>query len=286
VLAGRRFPVLWNIRTNRLVPGVHKRTLIWTARLCAKLSKRVPYKIIVNSHSGLEWHKGFGYASEKLVRIPNGFDTERFRPSLQARKLLRRELRVPETERLVGMVGRVQPQKDHRTFLDAAALLVRWFHDVTFILCGSGTSWDNEPLRRMIEERGLSQRVRLLGVRTDMPIVQAALDVAVLASHVEAFPNVVGEAMLCGVPCVVTDVGDSRELLADHRLLVPPREPELLAQRCREILQMPKAEYLELGMQCRRFIQNRFSLETIVARYVELWSEAVEASRLTPARAA
>jgi len=275
-LACRRLPVIWNIRTNSLVPGVHKLSLIGTARTCAWLSARLPARIVVNSLSGLRWHVQFGYAPDRLLLIRNGFDTERFRPSELARRAIRRQLGLPDSTRLVGMISSVRPQKDHATFLDAAAVLARRFRNVHFLLCGDGAVWHNEPLRRMIEQRQLSGRIHLLGIRGDMPVVQASLDVAVLASVVEGFPNAIGEAMACGVPCVVTDVGDSADLVGDTGFVVPKGDADGLARRCQELLTLPSDQYRDRGLRSRQRIRQLFDLDRVVEDYVRLWHEVAD----------
>ncbi|HID24056.1 MAG TPA: glycosyltransferase [Planctomycetaceae bacterium] len=272
-LAPSRPPVVWNIRTNALVAGIHRPSLLTTARMCAWLSSSLPARIVVNSVSGLQWHARFGYDRSRLQLIRNGFDTERFRPSELARRAIRRQLGLPDSVRLVGMISSVRPQKDHATFLDAAALLAHQLPDVRFLLCGDGAVWQNESLRLMIEQRRLTDRIHLLGLRGDMPVVQASLDVAVLASVVEGFPNAIGEAMACGVPCVVTDVGDSADLVGDVGFVVPRGDAVGLAQRCRELLTLPPDQSRERGLRSRLRIRRLFDLERVVEDYVALWHE-------------
>lgn len=227
-LAGR-LATIWNIRNGTLEPEVNKRTTIWTANLCARLSRRMPIRIISCSLAARTLHAERGYDRERMVVIPNGFDIDRFRPDLKARQDVRQELGLPANAQLIGMIARFDPQKDHRTFFQAAARLRASTPDVHFVLCGDGIDWGNSDLVDWIDRGGIRQRCHLLGRRHDIQRFQASFDIATLSSWSgEGFPNVVGEAMACGVPCVVTDVGDSAWIVGDTGHVVPPRDPDAL----------------------------------------------------------
>src|SRR6185503_9929721 len=130
---------------------------------------------------------------------------------------------------LIGLVGRFDPQKDHRNFIAAAAILHRSCPDVHFLLCGDNVTWENAKLRGWIEETGLRKQYRLVGRRQDMARLTAALDIGTSSSsYGEGFPNVIGEAMSCGVPCVVTDIGDSALIVGQTGRVVPAQNPEAL----------------------------------------------------------
>ena len=123
---------------------------------------------------------------------------------------------------------------------------------------------------------GVRGNVRLLGPRTDIPAIAAALDVGVLSSaYGEGFPNVVGEAMACGVPCVVTDTGDSAAVVGDSGVVVPPRDPRALAGGVLRLLGLPAAERAALGAVARRRIEEQYSLGAVAARYQTLYRDLV-----------
>ena len=158
-----------------------------------------------------------------MVVIPNGFDLETCRPDSAARESVRNELQIPEDAPVIGLVARFNPQKDHRTFIQAARLLHNDRPDVRFVLCGAQVSWDNQALVRWIEEGGVRKQVYLLGRRNDIPRLTASFDIAASSSSFgEGFPNVLGEAMSCGVPCVTTDVGGSALIVGQNGMVVPP----------------------------------------------------------------
>lgn len=262
--------VLWNIR-GEPIPDA-KRSSRAVAWLGAKLG-RVPAKIIYNSRASASAHERLGYPESKRLILPNGFDTEVFRPDPAARAEIRRELDVPADTRLVGLIGRYHPVKDHETFLRAAALVRSEARRVDFVLAGKDVDAKNATLRTLIGELGLQERVHLLGLRQDMPRLTAALDLSVLSSTVEGFPNVVGEAMSCEVPCAVTDVGDSAWIVGDTGRNVPPRDPAALASAVSELLALGDDALAELGRRARQRIIDEFSLPSVVRRYEALYEQ-------------
>ena len=223
--------------------------------------------IIVCSRSGLESHQTLGYDAAKMVVIPNGYDLDVFKPDPEARLQVRRELGLRDDALLIGLMARVDPVKDHATFFRAAGILKRKRPQVYFVLAGSGISPDNGEILSMVQENALEGFVRLLGPRSDIRRLTAALDIASLSSSSEAFPNVVGEAMACGVPCVVTDAGDARYLVGDTGITVSPRDPEAMAAGWRSLIEMGTEARRALGQKARERIEAKFHLATIVSAY-------------------
>jgi glycosyltransferase involved in cell wall biosynthesis len=263
--------VVWNIRSSTLDPDRDKQTTIWTAKLCAWLSSWLPDRIVTCAREAGRVHAELGYDASKMVVVPNGFDTEQYRPDEQRRAQIRDELNVQE-KAVVGLVARYHPQKDHRTFVRAAARLVERVPDAHFVLCGTDVTWENQELAGWIQEHGLRDSFSLLGRRDDVASVMTAFDVAVLSSATgEAFPNVVGEAMACGVPCVVTRVGDSAEIIGDTGIAVPTKSPVELAEGCEKILSQSVDERKELGRRARDRVERLYSLEATAEKYLDVY---------------
>ncbi|MGH7258672.1 MAG: glycosyltransferase [Nitrospiraceae bacterium] len=211
---------------------------------CECMLSRFADLLVVNSHAGREYHRARGFPSKKMIVIHNGIDTDHFRPDKQAGKRMRREWGIKEGERLVGLVGRLDPMKDHPTFLKAAALVAQGRTDVRFVCVGQGPDGYRDDLYSLATALGLADRLIWADCFYDMPAIYNAFDVVVSSSvWGEGFPNVVGEAIACGVPCVATDVGDSALLFAASAgELVPPRDPEALAKGI-EVLLKPDDRY-------------------------------------------
>ena len=268
-------PVLWGVRHDAC-PGDKPLTRL-TRRACALLSPWLPRQVIFNSESARRSHAAAGYASRKLVVIPNGFDTARFRPDPAARAEVRRELDLPEYAPVVGLVARHHPDKDHATFLAAAAEVRARLPEARFVLCGEGVGWDVPALAAAVDAGGLRPATRLLGARTDVERIFAALDLCALSSRTESFPNVLGEAMACGVPCVATDCGDVRAILGESGAVVPVADAAALAQAIADQLSLPAEARAEAGVAARRRVEAEFGLTAVAARFEAVQDAAVTA---------
>lgn len=267
-LAGR-CRVVWCIRHSNLSKNESKRSTLWVAQACAKLSPWLPAQIVSCSNRAKVVHAQIGYRADKIHVIPNGFDLSRFQPDEEARLSVREELGLPADAPLVGLVARFDPQKDHAGFVQAAAQVHAQLPNAHFVLAGSGVDAANAALQAVIAPyRGLAAHMHLLGRRDDVPRLMAALDVlASSSSFGEAFPNVLGEAMACGVPCVVTDVGDSAEIVASTGRVVAPADMDGLARELVAVLRLPVAELAALGRQARARVQAEYEIGHVTRLY-------------------
>ncbi len=272
-LAGH-IPLAWNIRHSNLDPATIKRQTILIGRACARLSHSLPQRIVCCSEAGREEHVRLGYAANKLLVIPNGFDLSAYHPSEAARSAIRGELGIAADASLIGLIGRFHPMKDHATFVQAAALLHSRRPDVHFLCCGEDVTWQNEVLAGAIRQANLCDRFHLLGQRRDIPQIAAALSLNTLCSlYGEGFPNVIGEAMACGVPCVVTDVGDSVYIIGETGCVVPMRDPEALSKAWTDLLSRPAEEVKRNALAARERVETHFALDAVVGRYQKLYKD-------------
>jgi len=271
-IAGCRH-VFWGIRHTQLIPGESARATIWVARLCAKLSRIVPERIICCAETALEVHGALGYDRERMHIIANGYDVSRFAPNPVAARSVRAELGLAEGELLIGHVARYNPQKDHETLLVALAQLRKEERCPSCLLVGTGIDQNNPSLIARIEELGLTDRIHLLGRREDIPAIMNAIDVHVMSSSFgEAFPNVLAEAMACKTPCVATDVGDAAAILGDTGLIVPSREPIALARAIAQLLDEHGSTAWESRCAAaRQRIATSFSIDAMVTAYDSAW---------------
>ena len=272
----RNIPVVWNIRMSNLDPEGNKKTTILTAKACAKLSKIIPKKIICCSKASFKVHSELGYKEEKMIVIPNGFDLDAFKPDAEARYSVKRELRIPDDAAIIGMVARFDPQKDHKNLINAAGVLCRSNKNIHFILCGDRITNDNKQLAKWIQEHNLQVNFHLLGRRADMARITTAFDIASSPSYGEGFPNVVGEAMSCEVPCVVTNVGDSAYIVGDTGIVVPPKNPLAMAKAWEKLIKLPAEERKILGKLARKRIEDNFEINFVVNRYMVLYSQLLK----------
>jgi glycosyltransferase involved in cell wall biosynthesis len=224
----------------------------------------------------MDVYEALGYDRSKMRFIPNGYDLLDFTPQPEAGAALRESLIIPLDMPLIGTVGRYDPQKDHANLLHALAILQS--RDLAFrcVLVGSQLDGKNTELMALIEQLGLQDRIILLGRRNDIPAVMSALDVHVLPSAGEAFPNVVAEAMACETPCVVTDVGDAAYIVGDTGWVVPPKDAEALASVIEQAMNASTSpEWAERCRAARTRIEQQFDIQKMVSAYHAVWSEAL-----------
>lgn len=266
--------VFWGIRHCNLTPGTVKGSTIKVAKLCAHLSEWVPTRILSCSQQAMKAHTAIGYAANRMMVIPNGYELSRFAPDESARGRLRSEWRIADDTFLIGMVARFDSQKDHANLLAALQQLKHLRKVFHCVLVGTGMDEGNALLQHLLETFGVADVVSLLGRRNDVPAVMNALDLHVLSSLGEAFPNVLAEAMACGTPCVTTDVGDAAYIVGETGWVVPPRDSPALASAVS--LAMDDREispdvWLSRRDSSRKRIVENFSIERMVDAYSDAW---------------
>jgi glycosyltransferase involved in cell wall biosynthesis len=274
-LAAGSAPVVWGIRQSFY--GLDKERMLtrWVIWLSAVMS-RYPRTIVYNSRTSAQQHEKFGFDTSRTCIIPNGFDTEVLNPDKYARISIREELELSQNIVIIGLIGRYHQMKDHRNFLNAAALLVKEFSDVRFLLAGCGVDEDNPALKSMVAEFGLDGLVLMIGERNDIPQLNAALDIASSSSAWgEGFANVIGEAMSSGVPCVVPDVGDSAWIVGNAGKVVPRSDPVALAAAWKSLIQLNQTDRQALGNLARQRVIENFSLKSVVKQYEDLYESCI-----------
>lgn len=266
-------PVIWNIRMSDHDPRGFRRSTLALIRMNAVVSRWLADRIVCVSSAARDVHLGLGYDPSKIDVIPNGVPLTS--PDRDARSAIRMELGIPQDALLVGRIARYHPMKDHRTLIEAIRIVTRECPDVFWLLCGAGVDEDNPELAGWLEAAGIGDRVRLAGLRQDIPRIHAGLDLACSSSaYGEGFPNVIAEAMATGVPAVVTDVGDSALLVGETGIVVPPRDPAALAQGILRLLADADLRR-RLGDAARARVDDTFSLRQMAERYADLYRAVV-----------
>lgn len=272
-LAGLR-AVAWGIRNSGNHLNRSSRSARLVLRACAMLSGRVPRAIVCAAQDAAERHKALGYRADRMVVIPNGYDLSRYAPDAEAGQRMRALWGVSPEAPLIGCVARWDPLKDHRNLLAALGILLRDGQDqgLRCVLVGRGMTPANAELLALIDSEGLQGRIILNGPSDDVPAVMNSLDLHVLSSCAEGFPNVVAEAMACGAPSVVTDVGDAAHIVGDTGIVVPAEQPAALArgiaQALRDIAVRGRAS---AGAAGRARVLELFDLGRMVQAYEAVW---------------
>ncbi len=270
----RRTKVFWNLRQTNLDPSHSKPLTRATAYACSKLSRFVPHTIVCGSHAARDIHVEFGYDSRKMVVIENGVDVEKFAPSPESRRKLRQELGLSLGTKLIGLVARFHPQKDHRTFIRMARIVRANDPTAEFVLCGEGIDRGNAELMNWINQADLVGHIHLLGRRSDLEMVTAALDVGISSSaSAEGGANTLIEALASGVPCVATDVGDSKRIVGSAGFVVAVADAEAMAQRTLTLLNAGAGR--AYGLIARHRATDHFDIKSVVRQYEEIYGRAI-----------
>lgn len=271
-LAGRP-PVVWGIRSALEHPREAGRITRHVIKACALSSRWIPDRIVSVSESGRRIHASWGYPADRIAVIPNGFDLAIFSPNEKKRAEFRREIGASEESVVVTNVGRVHPHKDHATLLNGMARLWETERDIHLVIAGDDT---DQALTGLVHGSHMhipGDRLHLLGPRHDVARILSGTDIYCSSSIAEAFPNSVGEAMSSEVPCVVTDVGDSAQLVGETGVVVRRGDPSALAAGVESLVRLDIAERQQLGQRARERIALNYDIQRVAACYESLYME-------------
>lgn len=269
-------PVLaWNIRCSQYDLR-HEKLMTQMVIRANRLFSSTPDILLYNSHLSRKQHEGLGYSSLNGQVIPNGIDMKVFFFSSTLRQSVRSELGIPADAQVVGHVARLHPMKDHPLFLKVAVGLVRQYPGVHFILSGQGVSLENRALEKLVPVQ-VRSRFHLLNERDDVARLMCAMDIFCLCSAWgEGFPNVIGEAMATGLPCVATDIGDSSVIIGKAGIVVPPRNEKALANGLESLITMPGEKRRALGVSAQERIHANYELGDIIEQYAVLYEKLIK----------
>ncbi len=236
---------------------------------CLRSLRHFADLFISNSRAGKgAYESRFGIRS---IVIPNGIDTEKFKPDEAARSRLRDLVGTSADAKLIGILANCTPHKDYPTFIRAAKQIVEKRQDLHFVSFGDNQLPAGKRAAELVKEFGLRPFVHFLGMREDVHKLLPGLDVLCSSSVTEGFPNAIAEAMACGVPCVVTDVGDSRKIVGDIGIVVPPQNPEALATGVMSQLDLSPVQRERLAAASRERIVQNFGIAQMTARHEQLY---------------
>lgn len=260
IVKGCHHRLVWGIRSSFMDWSAYD----WTWKLLNRLLfclARSPDLVVFNSIRGQHYYAEKGFRPRQQIVIANGVDTQRFYPDAQVRSQMRTELAVDSDNVLIGTVGRIDPIKDLQTFIAVASRLIDLDPRYRFVIVGSGPSADERALQQAIEQNKMTQSVVRVKQSARVHDYYNAMDIFVSCSRGEGFPNTVGEAMACGVPCIVTDVGDCRLLVGDTGVVVDIGDTTAIVAGVRKL-----ESQISLGSVTQQSITKRVQVEFSVER--------------------
>ncbi len=272
----RKVPILWSIHHTVDTLKNEKISLAAVIKITAMLSKKAN-TIIFSSKIGEVQHLRLGYSQSNSITIIDSFDLTIYNRPLNSKLNLRNFFNISKNSVLIGSLARFHPMKDHFNLINAASDLVKDYNELHFVLAGPNIDYNNSRLNRRIRQLGISDRIHLLGEIENVPSFMESLDIFTSSSaYGESFPNVIGEAMSGGVPCVVTDVGDSRLIVGNTGIVIPPADLGALIDAWKKFLVLGANGRKNLGEKARIRIEENFNIDgpnSFVKKYEKLYME-------------
>lgn len=265
IMVNKKIKLSWTIRLSLEIYSRMK----FTTRLAIKLGSyfsRIPDLIIYNSNRSLKQHRAIGYNKKNDFFIPNGFDTNIWKPNKKIRLYLRNKLKISNTTKVIGYVGRGDDQKDIPTLFKAFDKVCKKHPNVILLTIG----------RNLKQYTTNNKNIIFLGQQSNVEDLMKTFDLLCLSSKAEGFPNVIGEAMATGIPCVTTDVGDAKDIVGKTGWVVPPNDPISLANCMDSALKNSKGQLEKYGNIARKKIINNFSIEGVKNQYISLYNSTLD----------
>ena len=279
-----RIPVVWGVRLSEPFEAGLKRSTLAVIRLASILSKFSPKIIVANAEASLDSHVELGYPKNKFRIISNGIDVSRFKPNGEKRKKQRQALGIHEDEFVAGLIGRFSEQKNQIGFIKAAGDVIKSDEKLRILLCGRNISMENQLLSYAISNNLSQDRIILISEIEKIETIYCALDFYVSASLSEGFPNVIAEAMACGLPCIATDVGDCAKLIGNTGFVIPPNDTQALVSQIIALTGMPSESLGLLGVLARKKILEKYTVKRMTDGFEGVWHEMIDLHNTPPAQ--
>jgi len=260
--------VLWGIRRTSLNREENKKSTLLIAKFNALISKKID-KVISCSIAAKKSHINFGYSKDNMMVIPNGFEMNKLNFNSEARYKIRKKLNI-ENKKVIINIGRWNIAKDHKNLIEAYKQVEDF--NTHLIMIGPGITKENIELINLIKKNNI-KNYSLLGPQSEITKYLSAADFYVSSSMSEGFPNVIGEAMACQLPCVVTDAGDSSYIVDNTGIIVPIKDSKELSKGIYNMIQLPKKDRLELGVKARNRIEENFDIKVVTEMFEEQYKK-------------
>lgn len=266
--------IVWNIHFSNLKLDTTKLRNIIIIKILATLSHLIPKKIIVVSKDGLRNCKNLGYSKNKLIFIPNGYELSLFNYNKTEELFFRKKYKIKKNIPIIGNVSRYDPIKDHSTLLKALAFVRKKKINFLCILVGLNINKKNKNLTSDISKLNLRKYIKLLDSKKNIAQIMNGLNIHILTSKSEAFPNVVAEAMACKTPCISTNVGDCSFIIGKTGWLVPPQNPVKLAKVIEIVFnEIGTKKWKKRRNQARLRIKKNFDINRMVKSFNNVWAD-------------
>jgi len=259
--------IIWGIRSTNIITA-YPRLVDWYYLVQSIIYSRLADVIISNSIAGKNIYIRYRFQKEKIVVIPNGIDTNIFKPNIEMRNKFRKMYGIHMNELVIGHAARLDPLKDHQNFLHSVSIFIKSHPCARFCIAGDGKEKYIKELKVLSQQLGVERNLIWLHTFHSMPDFYNAIDFLTLTSISEGFPNVIVEAMSCGKPCITTDVGDGALIVKGTGFSVPKSNPEKLAEGWEKMYR--KINSVDTSNICRRKVIKNYSVTILTNRFCEV----------------
>tara|TARA_B110000305_G_scaffold173812_1_gene192170 strand:+ start:5542 stop:6687 length:1146 start_codon:yes stop_codon:yes gene_type:complete len=267
--------IFWNIRHSELNLRISKKMTILLSIICGLFSRFVPKKIIYCSEKSIKFHENNQYYCKKKTRlIDNGYSDKTYYPSNNLRLNFRKKNKIKKTDIILGYAGRYAKQKNIESLLNAFSKIVKNYENAHLYMVGKEINLQNKELINIISGLNIKDKIVLLNEQKNLLEFYNGIDLLVLTSHSESFPNVIAEAMLCSTPVLASNAGCSKKIIDKYGFVLNKNDYLSITKGLKKsinILENKKKNWKFLKKNVRSQIKKKFSIEKMANSYSKNW---------------
>ncbi len=266
----RKTKIIWNIRQT-LYSLQNEKKLTRLVILISKIFSNFVDNIIYNSRKSLKQHSVYGFKNKNSSFIPNGFNIEKFdiKKKNKINKKIRKKLDIPESSNVIGIVARNHPMKGYEIFFKSLEAILENNKDIHVLAVGRNVHYKN--FKHIILKKNKSF-YHFTGQKNNINDLMCCMDIFVSSSiWGEGFSNVLSEAMLMEVPCVATNIGESKNIIGKNGIIIKANSATLLEQGIQKILALNNKKRKEIGRSARKRVISKFDIEKINKLYSNIY---------------
>tara|TARA_B110000444_G_scaffold260345_1_gene306921 strand:+ start:1135 stop:2280 length:1146 start_codon:yes stop_codon:yes gene_type:complete len=267
--------IFWNIRHSELNLRISKKMTILLSIICGLFSRFVPKKIIYCSEKSIKFHENNQYYCKKKTRlIDNGYSDKTYYPSNNLRLNFRKKNKIKKTDIILGYAGRYAKQKNIESLLNAFSKIVKNYENAHLYMVGKEINLQNKELINIISGLNIKDKIVLLNEQKNLLEFYNGIDLLVLTSHSESFPNVIAEAMLCSTPVLASNAGCSKKIIDKYGFVLNKNDYLSITKGLKKsinILENKKRNWKFLKKNVRSQIKKKFSIEKMANSYSKNW---------------
>ena len=267
--------LFWNIRHSELNSKISKKTTIFVSIICGLFSKKVPKKIIYCSERSIKFHENYHfYSREKSTLIYNGYSDKTYFPLRRHRFKFRKSYNIGKSDIIIGFAGRYAKQKNIYSMLFAFSKISKTYNNVYLYMVGRDISKNNINLINYINSLKIDNKVFILNQQNNLLEFYNGIDLLLLASHSESFPNVIAESMLCSTPVLSSNAGCAKEIINGKGFMMKNNDSKAIykdLKRTINFFKYKKKDWKIIKKNSRSQIQKNFSIPNMANRYLKSW---------------